>query len=59
MEDKPPRSRRGVYRLSGGPEGDPRLNESVVGVHDDEQLAPQPVELVDEHRVELARLRVL
>src|SRR5215207_6511365 len=58
LEDEPTRGVRGIYwlgirtkRYSGG-------LEPVVGVHDHEQRAPQPIELVDEHRVEPACLRV-
>src|SRR5215218_33204 len=59
LEDEPSRWVGGVYWLGGAPQRYAGGLEPVVGVHDDEQRAAQPVEPVDEHRVELALFSVL
>jgi hypothetical protein len=58
LEDEPARRRRGVYGLRRGAHGDPGLLEPVVGIHDHDELAPDPIQLVEEHRVEVAPLGI-
>ena len=59
LEDEHAGWRGGVYGLQAGAQGHAVFLEPVVGVHDHEQPPPEPVELVDEHRVELALPGVL
>ena len=59
LEDEHAGWRGGVYGLAAGAQGHAVFLEPVVGIDDDEQSPPEPVELVDEHRVELSFSRVL
>ena len=59
LEDEPAGWVGGVYGLGGAPQGHTRRLEPVVGIHDDKQRAAQPVQLVDEHHIELTRLGVV
>src|SRR5918999_1473729 len=53
LKDEPTARGGGVYGLGGALESYACLLKPVVGLHRDEQLAPQPVEPIDDHRVEL------
>ena len=53
LKDEPTARGGGVYGLDGALERYPSLLEPIVGLHRNEQLAPQPVEPIDDHRVEL------